>query len=274
MKEWLDNPLKKKPKIPELKERPSLLVNNEKAADEFLASYILNRGWEIRDKSPKHISKADEDSDIDEIEKAEEFEIAFNRRFEEQQRPPSNQVIGHSRHMATSIRQDENSRKSSRKARAEKKEIKARIETEELKRLKVLKRREIESIGEKVATLSGQSNRRVVDLLGASYEENCENSSFDENEHDALMASLFNEEYYEAKEPLDSNSFISNYADNDNSDDDSLLLDGKKEKKKKESETSLHLKKEISVLENEYYKLHYEDKVFDFLNYFFRLLAD
>ena len=245
-------------------------MDNEKAVDAFLASYIMNRGWAYGNTAKKKLYQLENESDAEDLEKAEEFEVAFNRRFEEDGlgsvSGPS-QIVGHSRNESAFVRLDEASRKSIRKAKNERKLAKERIEAEEIKRLKVLKRDKIESLVKKVALLSGDSADagRITDFMAR--EENA-TSSFDEAEHDANMTALFNEDYYAAEDPLHSKSFLE------------LPMEEKKAKSQKrkknkptEKDTShaenensdidlvTSLQREISNLEDEYYKIHYEDKV-------------
>lgn len=267
---WLNQQPSKKAKKKDAKPIPDV-VEDEAAVDAFLASYIMNRGWTHGGAAKKQQHKLENESDSEEIERADEFEVSFNRRFEDDFGGVSNlsQVVGHSRDHSSSIRVEENMRKASRKAKHERHLARERVETEELKRLKVLKRGQIEALAKKVALLSGDSAaaERVASIMK---DEANDASSFDEAEHDAKMAALFDDDYYAAEDPLDSELFLESPLKKKKDKKAPEKKKSKSENKKDGNDPEKNvshenlaesLQKEIASLEEEYYKIHYEDKV-------------
>ncbi|OWZ60901.1 hypothetical protein AYX15_06854, partial [Cryptococcus neoformans] len=137
--------------------------------DDFLMNYILNRGW--IDRSEKHVPTYDEvvgpstevaeeaaaqvkstkpksshpwgelDEESDFEDRAEEFETEYNFRFEE---PGSSTIATHPRDIPSLVRRADDTRKSKRARRAERKAAEKAAKEEEIKREKGKKRREME----------------------------------------------------------------------------------------------------------------------------------
>ncbi|ADV23921.1 ribosome biogenesis-related protein, putative [Cryptococcus gattii WM276] len=137
--------------------------------DDFLMNYILNRGW--IDRSEKHVPTYDEVvgpsiEDVEEVatrikstkpksshpwgelgeesdfeDRAEEFETEYNFRFEE---PGSSTIAAHPREIPSLVRRADDTRKSKRARRAERKAAEKAAKEEEIKREKGKKRREME----------------------------------------------------------------------------------------------------------------------------------
>ncbi|KIR53381.1 protein KRI1 [Cryptococcus gattii Ru294] len=137
--------------------------------DDFLMNYILNRGW--IDRSEKHVPTYDEvvgpsiedveevatrikstkpksshpwgelDEESDFEDRAEEFETEYNFRFEE---PGSSTIAAHPREIPSLVRRADDTRKSKRARRAERKAAEKAAKEEEIKREKGKKRREME----------------------------------------------------------------------------------------------------------------------------------
>ncbi|KIR81491.1 protein KRI1 [Cryptococcus gattii E566] len=137
--------------------------------DDFLMNFILNRGW--IDRSEKHVPTYDEVvgpsiEDVEEVatrikstkpksshpwgelgeesdfeDRAEEFETEYNFRFEE---PGSSTIAAHPREIPSLVRRADDTRKSKRARRAERKAAEKAAKEEEIKREKGKKRREME----------------------------------------------------------------------------------------------------------------------------------
>jgi protein KRI1 len=156
-------------------------TGTEPAAEEgeaFLAKYLLNRGWLDPESS---IPELYEDASSDE-EKAENFETAYNFRFEA---PGGTDIVTHARTISSTRRGDEK-RKHERERKKAQKEEERRREMEEIARLRNLKRMELEERLRRVEGVAGTRGWTEKDLEG----------DFDSEEWDERMQGVFNENYY------------------------------------------------------------------------------
>ncbi|RLN56098.1 hypothetical protein BBJ29_006718 [Phytophthora kernoviae] len=155
----------------------------------FLQHYLSSEGWKDKTDVVPHyddIVKEDEE-DAEELEKAEDFEHAYNFRFEEQD---GGIIQTHSRHVDDSMRREDDSRKRKRAERKERKALERQKKEEELRRLKNLKQAEIEQKLKKVARLMGEQEG-VAGLKPEDLE-----GDFDPEEYDKRMQAVFDEQYY------------------------------------------------------------------------------
>merc|ERR1719353_2551338 len=118
--------------------------------DAFLRDYLLNRRW-LDTNQPGGRGPAS-DSGSSEHDKADDFERAYNFRFEEE---GGTEIVGHPRTQEFSLREKDSSRAKARKAKEERKDAERRQRVEELKRLKAMKRQEIESRLAQIRKASG-----------------------------------------------------------------------------------------------------------------------
>ena len=95
------------------------------------------------------------ESDASAVEKAEEFELAYNFRFED---PNASQLVTHSREIASSVRRKDDRRKKQREARKDRKEQEKEEKRQELKRLKNLKKMEIIEKLQKIKEITGSKS--------------------------------------------------------------------------------------------------------------------
>merc|ERR1712137_33759 len=82
--------------------------------ENFLRKFIVNEGWVEKDKNriPSYSEIVDEDErDLDDIERQEEFEKRHNFRFEE---PGGTELVSHPRDIGDSVRREDNKRKRKR----------------------------------------------------------------------------------------------------------------------------------------------------------------
>ncbi|KAM0793475.1 hypothetical protein ACM66B_000917 [Microbotryomycetes sp. NB124-2] len=198
------------------------------AEDRFLKEYILNRGWidreanesripsyaeitgadddDLRKKKKKRSTASDvlaqedgqghvldpgmHDSEDSEYEdKADEFEYRYNFRFED---PEGVQMTTHARNAVSTVRKPTtavSARARAREAAKERKEQEKQARKEEIRRLKALKRKQVEDKLLQLVEVAGQGTKglETLDLEG----------DWDPEEHDRKMAEVYGQEYGE-----------------------------------------------------------------------------
>ncbi|XP_006461453.1 hypothetical protein AGABI2DRAFT_143340 [Agaricus bisporus var. bisporus H97] len=154
-------------------------TKKEEEDQQFLMSYILNRGWidksrnhiptysEITSKKKsskrKHTSQSDSeevnafddddnqsDSSFDSL--MDHFESSYNHRFEE---PGSSTIPSFPRTLSTLVRREDSKRKEARERKKSRKQEELEKKKEEVRRLKALKMREVRRKLEKVGIEGG-----------------------------------------------------------------------------------------------------------------------
>jgi protein KRI1 len=125
------------------------------------------------------------------LQQADEFEHAYNFRFEQ---AGSHQIVGHPRVITDVVRKKDDKRARKRKEKAERKEAERKAAEEELKRMKNLKKMEIQDRLLAVQEVAGVAapDATLVDALLEG--------DFDPDEYDRRMAAAFGEEYYDKAE--------------------------------------------------------------------------
>ncbi|KIR34208.1 protein KRI1 [Cryptococcus deuterogattii MMRL2647] len=215
--------------------------------DDFLMNYILNRGWidrseklvptydevvgpstedveevatQIKSTKPKSShpwGELDEESDFE--DRAEEFETEYNFRFEE---PGSSTIATHPREIPSLVRRADDTRKSKRARRAERKAAEKAAKEEEIKREKGKKRREMEKRmnvlkhdlekegvkdlewGKLEKVLDGEWNENVWEkIVGGMLSKGDEQEDEDDNEKPTWDDELGDAEYDEEEEEGD-----------------------------------------------------------------------
>ncbi|PSC75398.1 KRI1-like protein [Micractinium conductrix] len=167
--------------------------------DRFLKKYILNKGWveegdealEGDDDDDMHAGDelVDDAEDEQFVEQAEQFEHAYNFRFEE---PGAAAIITYPRNMEGTVRKEDDRRKRKRQEKAERLAAEEEARRAELKRLKNLKKAEIEDKLHEIQSVAGKAAPRqeLLDRLVTG--------DFDPEEYDRQMAAAFGSEYYDA----------------------------------------------------------------------------
>ena len=219
-----------------IKEELGPIANNDDDPEQqFLQNFVMNRGWKFDNDQ-----KIDYNEIIDQEfeEKEEEYEIKHNFRFEE---PESQFVIGHARDINTGVRRKDDKRTVARQLVKERKELEKEKKRQELKRLKNLKRKEIEEKLNVIRKNAGQDN--------LEFENFDLNEEFDPTKFDEQMNQVFNQDYYSQVE---------------------LKKNGKKVKKPKfkdeiiENQVDESMeKKRLEKYMDEYFQLDYEDLIQD-----------
>ncbi|KAF5829462.1 hypothetical protein DUNSADRAFT_16043 [Dunaliella salina] len=203
------------------------------ANEQFLRSFILNRGWVDHDEAgyvPTYeeiVGKdqeeghqpdlIDDDEDEKYLEETDRFEAAYNFRFEE---PGTAKIASHPRVIEGTVRKEDDRRKRQREAKKQRKEAEMAQHAEEIKRLKNLKKKEIEeklALIHKVAgakkaaqeaeeeeeeAAAAEADRKKAKKKGKKKEPGFKldpsllENDFDPEAWDRQMAEAFNDEYY------------------------------------------------------------------------------
>lgn len=231
-------------------------LENEKPDEKerFLRDFVLNNGW--LNKNASDAPRADEyEIEIDTVDpsdaggkgeeeeefedKAEKFEAKYNFRFED---PDGTQIVSHGRNTFDSMRRPDDRRKKAREARRLRKQQEKLAKTEEIKRLKNLKKTEIRTRLFAIQEAAGDG----VDLSGIDLE-----GDFDPEEFNRQMESKFGEEYYAANdEEMQelTEDGVANASDH--------RIEGKRS-----AEAPEDVREDVNRLMDEYYNLDYEDIV-------------
>jgi protein KRI1 len=174
---------------PDLLEK--LAGSDAEEGEAFLMNYVLNRGWLDKDaqKNPDYSRIVDDEgeSESDFEEKAEQFETAYNFRYEE---PGALELTSHPRDVPSLRRKDEK-RKKEREAKLAKKDKHRTEREEELNRMRNLKRQELE---EKIAQIEQVTGTKMDFAL-----EDLE-ADFDADNWDKRLMSRFDDAFYSQKD--------------------------------------------------------------------------
>ncbi|CAO3589545.1 unnamed protein product [Absidia cylindrospora] len=166
---------------------------NVNADDAFLMDYVLNRGWvDKKGKgNPTYNEIVDVDRDMDEqyLDDVDRFESKYNFRFEEED---GAHIVTHARDVGDSVRRKESKRKQRRDREKAKKQALKEHKTQELKRMKNEKRKEIHDrlVEIQKITGTGVTGFENIDLEG----------DFDPEKYDEQMSTIFNDNYYDDDE--------------------------------------------------------------------------
>uniref|UniRef100_A0A7S3VJ15 Kri1-like C-terminal domain-containing protein n=1 Tax=Dunaliella tertiolecta TaxID=3047 RepID=A0A7S3VJ15_DUNTE len=204
------------------------------ANEQFLRSFILNRGWvdhdeagyvptyeEVVGKDPEEGHQpelVDDDEDEKCLEETDRFEAAYNFRFEE---PGTAKIASHPRVIEGIVRKEDDRRKRQREAKKQRKEAEMAQHAEEIKRLKNLKKKEIEEklalihkvagakkaaaeaeAEEEEAAAAAEADRKKAKKKGKKKEPGFKldpsllENDFDPEAWDRQMAEAFNDDYY------------------------------------------------------------------------------
>ncbi|KAI1768951.1 Krr1-domain-containing protein [Hypoxylon sp. FL1150] len=193
-----------KPAVPENDIHPSRagkikvakpdIAEADKDPELFLSNFMASRAWVGEDGSNWQAFESDDGED----DKADEWEAAFNLRFEDPNK--SNEVLkSYARDVvaARSVRRDDKSgRKRLRELERERKEEEKKKRKEERARLRRLKIDEAESKLKKIKQAAGLSGKTLQDEDWQNLLEDAwENDKWEEH-----LKKTFNDQYYAAEE--------------------------------------------------------------------------
>ncbi|KAI0982612.1 hypothetical protein GJ496_006876 [Pomphorhynchus laevis] len=162
--------------------------------EKFLRNYILERKYRIDENfiDPEDSFEFSEEEGA--LEQAEDFERNYNFRFEE---PDKEFIKSYPRTIKSSIRKEDTRRKDKRIKYKERKIKEVTKISEEMKRMKALKRKEAEQRLSRIQDIAGHES---VPLDIATLD-----NDFDPEEYDKKMGEIFDDEYYaevERKKPV------------------------------------------------------------------------
>ncbi|KAI0816264.1 KRI1-like family C-terminal-domain-containing protein [Xylaria sp. FL0064] len=184
----------------------------DKDPELFLSNFMASRAWAQGEGNGWQPFESDEEED----EKADEWEAAYNMRFEDPGK--SNEVLrSYARDITTSVsvrREEKTGRKRQRELEKEKKEAEKKQRKEERARLRRLKLEEAEG---KLAKIKKAAGLRGKELKDEDWQKLLE-SAWENNEWEEEMNKFFNDEYY---------------AEGDEASDDEDGIEGSKKKVKK-----------------------------------------
>jgi protein KRI1 len=189
---------KKAPKSTE--KQPELDVESaDKDPETFLSNFMASRAWVPSEKSRfQPLESDDEEQD----KTAEEFEQAYNLRFEDPN-TVNERLVTHARDTSSkfSVRREEpNSRKKTREAERLKKEEEKKNRDTERARLRKLK---IEELEEKVKKIKQAAGIKSSDIVEEDWAQLLEDG-WDVNKWEQDMQKRFGNDYYEEVEGGDS----------------------------------------------------------------------
>lgn len=169
--------------IPDVKEA-------DKDPELFLSNFLASRAWAQGEGNGWQPFESDEDED----EKADEWEVAYNMRFEDPSK--SNEVLrSYARDITASIsvrREEKTGRKRQRELEKEKREAEKKQNKEERARLRRLKLEEAESKLEKIKKAAGLRGQALKDEEWQKLLE----GAWENDEWEKGLNHLFNDEYY------------------------------------------------------------------------------
>jgi len=176
----------------------------------FLTSYLSHQWWKADPSTlpswttlrgndqpnPTTIPTLSDDDDDDEEERFEAFEAAYNFRHMEE---GGSEVKTWPRTIEDSVRRKDNTRKLARERKKEAAEAERKRREEELKRMKNDKLKTIQLKMKQVEEVSGV-------ILDDDVKQGLRlDKGWDEDEHERLMAQLFDTEYYDKGMTVDEN---------------------------------------------------------------------
>jgi protein KRI1 len=190
-----DDFLTKKTKETESQPQQALLPNPEKSSEEFLKAFLDTQSW-IPKKGDKviNLDKIDRDDDEDFENAVENFEHAYNFRYEDAN---AAEIVSYARNQATLRRSKTNSRKRQRDKKNEAKTIEKK-ETEEM--LKKKKTAKVNQVMDRLTKIKEAVGDEVNDeVIAKVFGESLLDDDFDDADWDNKMAQVFDEQYYGAE---------------------------------------------------------------------------
>lgn len=203
------------------------LPNPDRDSEGFLNSFISNEAWiPTKDDKTINLDKIDTNADADFDEAVEEFEHAYNFRYED---PNAAEIISYARNQATVRRSATNSRKRQREKKKEQKLQEEREADELFKKKKTQKINNVMDNLKKIKEAVGDdiSDEVIQNVFGESLLDD----DFNDADWDNKMAQIFNDEFYdEGTEKPD----VGDIYDDEEEDTGDVVEEGPTKKSKKE----------------------------------------
>lgn len=190
-----DGFLKKKESSGPVRVAAPTLPDPEANAEEFLSSFLDKKAW-IPSKDDKVIDldQIDKDDEQDFDDAVEDFERAYNFRYED---PNSAEIVSYARTQATLRRSKTNSRK---RARDKKNAVKEQEKHEVEQALQKKKTAKMNKVMDRLAKIKEAVGDDVSDeVIEKVFGDSLLNDDFDDADWDSKMAEIFNEQYYDAE---------------------------------------------------------------------------
>lgn len=185
---------KERTRIPD-DEKPILLPDPSKSAEDFLSAFLDNQAW-IPKKTDKVIDldQIDNEDEQDFDDAVEDFERAYNFRYED---PNSAEIVSYARTQATLRRGKTNSRK---RARDKKNALKEQEKHDTEQALQKKKTAKMNKVIDRLAKIKEAVGEEVSDeTIERVFGDSLLNDDFDDADWDGKMAEIFNEQYYDAE---------------------------------------------------------------------------
>lgn len=178
-------------RAPTVKATELNVADADKNPENFLSNFLAARAWVAEGGSKWEAFESDEGEDDD---KADEFEQAYNMRFEDPEK--SNEVLkSYARDItaARSVRrEDKSGRKRRRDLEREKKDEEKQERREEKARLRKLKLEEAEQKLKKIKQTAGATGAKLTDEEWISFL----NDAWDDDKWEEEMQKRFGDDYY------------------------------------------------------------------------------
>ncbi|KAM9929023.1 hypothetical protein OXX59_001463 [Metschnikowia pulcherrima] len=171
---------------------PVQLPDSKAHPEDFLSSFLSNEAW-IPKKNDKVIDldEIDKDDEQDFDDAVEDFEKAFNFRYED---PNSAEIVSYARTQASLRRGKTNSR---RRARDKKNAIKEQEKHEIEQALQKKKNSKINKVMDRLNKIKEAVGDDVSDeVIERVFGDSLLNDDFDDADWDSRMSEIFNEQYY------------------------------------------------------------------------------
>jgi len=190
-----DEFLTKKTNETESQPQQTPLPDPEKNSEEFLKAFLDTQSW-IPKKGDKviNLDKIDRDDDEDFENAVENFEHAYNFRYEDAN---AAEIVSYARNQATLRRSKTNSRKRQRDKKNEAKMIEKKETEEMLKKKKTVK---VNQVMDRLSKIKEAVGDEVKDeVIAKVFGESLLDDDFDDADWDNKMAQVFDEQYYGAE---------------------------------------------------------------------------
>ncbi|KAJ5586959.1 uncharacterized protein N7459_002724 [Penicillium hispanicum] len=167
----------------------------DKDPETFLSNFMSSRAWVPSGRPELHPFESDDD---DEVDQADEFEEAYNLRFEDPSKL-NEKLVTHARDSTNKLsvrREEKSSRKKQRDAERQRKEDEKKERETEKNRLRKLKLEELQNKVKQIKEIAGFRASEFTDDDWARFLDD----AWDDKEWEKEMEKRFGEEYYAAAE--------------------------------------------------------------------------
>jgi protein KRI1 len=171
--------------------------------EQYLIDFMKNKKWIDKDAADANDLDEDDESSVEDLDRADDFEAKYNFRFEQAEAETATsgatlsiQTYARGQTMNTMRRQDV-TRKDKRLARKERKEAERKAKEEQLKRLKNAKRQEVKQKLSQVKAVLGSMEEDAVDE--AELMKMLE-GDYDPDKFEKAMQKAYGDEFYEKED--------------------------------------------------------------------------